>query len=352
MNEQIEKLSNVEKSEVTFTPFGAADAIKLTVALVQRFVAVKTKSGKTCTNEDAVKFIALCQAQRLNPFAGDAFLVGYDGRDGVAKFSLITSHVAFIKRAETCQDYEGMESGIIVLGEDGKVFEREGDFKLPDENCVGGWARVHRKGRKPMYRRLAIEAMQPPYETPFWNKQKAPGQICKCAEADALRATFPTLIGGLYTEGESSAFIIDIEPKPKQALPTFAALPQTTVESPPPGQTKAPEQKAEPVASAASTAATTPSSDVSKQSPAAVSQSSEPTIGKYQKEFQEAMEGEGIVFDNFIRCEETVKAFAAKKLEASSFPTWGDIPEAFLMELASNPKQFKKIMHSAKAATT
>ena len=36
----------------------------------------------------------------------------------------------------------------------------------------------------------------------FGARTKAPGQIVKCAEADALRATFPTLLGGLYSGDE------------------------------------------------------------------------------------------------------------------------------------------------------
>ena len=184
-----------------FIPFGAADKIKLTVSIIQTAVCIPTKSGKVCSTRDAVRFMMLCQAQRLNPFAGDCFLCGYDGKNGPV-FSLITAHQSFLKRAETCEDYEGMESGIILVAENGIVTEREGDFKLPDEQCVGGWARVFRKGRKPTYRRLSIAAMKPNYDTPFWNEDKAPGQICKCAEADALRATFPTLLGGLYMGDE------------------------------------------------------------------------------------------------------------------------------------------------------
>ena len=197
-----------EPSELRFVPFGAKDEIKLSISIIQKHVCTPTKGGRICSDRDAMRFLMLCQAQRLNPFAGDAFLVGYDNRDGGANFSLITSHVAFLKRAETCDDYEGMESGVIILGEDGKITEREGDFVLPTENCVGGWAKVYRKGRKPTYRRLSIDAMKPNYETAFWNKQKAPGQVVKCAEADSLRSTFPTLLGGLQHEGE----IIDITP--------------------------------------------------------------------------------------------------------------------------------------------
>lgn len=194
-----------EERAVTYKPFGAADEIKLTVAIIQNLIAVKTKSKQTCGPQDAMKFIMMCQAQRLNPFQGDAYLVGYDTNDG-PKFSLITAHQAFLKRAETSPDYEGMESGIILRNGESGVTEREGDFKLPDEEVVGGWAKVFRKGRKPMYRRLSIAQRKPKYETPFWSPDKAPEQIVKCAEADALRATFPTLLGGLRIEGE----IIDI----------------------------------------------------------------------------------------------------------------------------------------------
>lgn len=197
------QLTKPEPKFIEYAPFGAADKIKLSVEIVKRFVCIATKSGRTCDDAQATKFMMLCQTQRLNPFAGDCFLAGYDGKNGPV-FSMITAHVAFLKRAETSADYEGMESGVILVDSDGKLTEREGDFVLPDENCVGGWARVYRKGRKPTYRRLSIAAMKPNYETPFWSDAKSPGQIVKCAEADALRATFPTLLGGLYNPGESA----------------------------------------------------------------------------------------------------------------------------------------------------
>jgi len=199
-------LERKEVGAVSFTPFGSSDAIKLNIQIVQNLIAVPTKSGRTCSQRDALRFTAMCQAQRLNPFAGDAYLVGYDKRnqDGsyTPQFSLITSHQALLKRAEASLDYEGLESGIILLTDDDKIVEREGDFHLESEEVVGGWARVHRKGRKPTYKRLAISQRKPNYPTPFWEGNKASEQIVKCAEMDALRTTFPTLIGGLYTEGE------------------------------------------------------------------------------------------------------------------------------------------------------
>lgn len=208
-----------QEHEVSFIPFGAVDRIKLTAKIVQNLVAAQTATGKTCSERDAYKFIALCQAQRLNPFAGDAFLVGYDGKNGPV-FSLITAHQAFLKRAETCPDFEGMESGIVLLQEDGTVIDRDADFHLPEEKVVGGWARVHRKGRKPTYRRIRMSRFNKGRAQ--WEVDAA-GMICKCAEADALRSTFPSLMGGLYNEGEQSHAVIDISAAPAD-LPSGSKL--------------------------------------------------------------------------------------------------------------------------------
>lgn len=194
---------------VEFVPFGAADKIKLSIAIVQNIVAVKTRSGKTCSEQDAMKFIMLCQAQRLNPFAGDAFLVGYDGANG-ATFSLITAHQAFLKRAETSPDFDGMTSGIILLVEEGKTVDREGDFHLPGEKVVGGWAKVfHKKRTHPTYRAIRMERFNNGFAQ--WKVDGA-GMIVKCAEADALRSTFPTMLGGLYLREEDN----ELSAVPKQ----------------------------------------------------------------------------------------------------------------------------------------
>src|SRR5262252_4048529 len=135
-----------ETRMVEFVPHGTNDKIKLSIELVKRLIAVKTRSGKTASDEDAFKFIMLCQARRLNPFEGDAYLIGYDGQQG-ATFSLITSHQAFLKRAELHPQYNGMESGVIVLRE-GAMVDLVGDFHLPNDQVLGGWATVYFKGRE------------------------------------------------------------------------------------------------------------------------------------------------------------------------------------------------------------
>lgn len=217
MSEPTTALSKkAESSMMEYVPFGAKDPIKLSIAVIKNMVCIPTKTGKVCSDRDAMRFMMLCNAQLLNPFTGDCFLVGYDKRNHdntyTPVFSMIMAHQAYLKRAEPAADYEGMESGIILQSAEGQITEREGDFKLPEEKVVGGWAKVYRKGRKVTYRRLSIAAMKPNYDTPFWGPDKAPGQVVKCAEADALRSTFPTLIGGLPHAGEMIDLTATVSP--------------------------------------------------------------------------------------------------------------------------------------------
>ncbi len=191
--------------EMEFTPFMAKEPIKLSIAIVREHVCVPTRSGLKCSDKDAVKFMMLCKARGLNPFEGDAFLIGYES-DGEATFSLITSHQAFLKRAETHPEYDGMTSGVIVRPKGSEeLVDRVGDFMLETDILLGGWATVHFKNRKyPMQKRLKLSTFSTGRSR--WKADPA-GMIVKCAEADALRSSFPTLCGGMYMEGEMAAVI-------------------------------------------------------------------------------------------------------------------------------------------------
>ena len=184
---------------IEYAAFGGDSKVKLTIRMVSDVIAVKTKSGVGPTLGDCYKFAMLCKARGLNPFEGDAFLIGYDCKDG-AKFNLITAHQAFLKRAEVNPDFNGMESGIVVKDGDGKTIEKQGDFKEPAEALIGGWARVHFKTKTiPMFKKINLERFRKPFGV--WNENPE-GMIVKCAEADALRSAFPTKMGGLYLKEE------------------------------------------------------------------------------------------------------------------------------------------------------
>jgi phage recombination protein Bet len=188
-----------EKDRMEIVPFMSKEPIILSCHIVQTMICVPTKSGHVCDARQALRFMMLCKARSLNPFEGDAFLIGYDTKDG-PQFSLITAHQAFLKRAETHPEYDGMESGVIVKAKDGFIFDRDGDFTLDDDTLIGGWATVFFKNRShPNKKRLKLSTFRKPYGR--WNDDPA-GMIVKCAEADALRSSFPTMLGGMYLEDE------------------------------------------------------------------------------------------------------------------------------------------------------
>lgn len=205
-------LNQPHRGTCEYVPYGAQDKIKLTVPIIQNLIAVPTKSGKTCSERDAIKFLAMCQAKRMNPFEGDCYLIGYDSKDGPT-FSMITAHQTYLKRAELHPEFDGMRSGIIVREEDGTLKDLEGDFYESGQEVVGGWATVLFKNRKQeMHKRLRLSRFQKSFGV--WQDDSA-GMICKCAEADALRSSFPTMLGGLYLREEM------VGPDPSFASPKF-----------------------------------------------------------------------------------------------------------------------------------
>lgn len=187
-----------QEKAIMFIPLGEKEAISLTIGQVKRFLCIPTRSGALPTDEQVVKFMMLCKAQSLNPWVNDAFLVGYDSKDGPS-FSLITSHQAMLKRAEASEDFNGIESGVVVQS-NGQTTERPGKIVFEGEKLVGGWSRVHRKDRSvPTYDSVALST----YNTnrSRWAADPA-GMIVKVAEAAALRKTYPSNLADLYCKEE------------------------------------------------------------------------------------------------------------------------------------------------------
>lgn len=183
-------------------------------------------------------FMMLCKANRLNPWNREAYCIKY----GNAPATMVIGKEAFLKRAESDPQYDGMESGIIAQDEQtGDFSYRQGCVVLDTEKLIGGWAEVYRKDRKHSCR----------VEVPFseyvgkksdgsvngqWSAKPAT-MIRKVAQVQALREAFPnTAPSGIYTAEEQGQEEQDLPPviqpdeeqKPAQEAPKDVPDPEIT----------------------------------------------------------------------------------------------------------------------------
>jgi len=192
-------VKTADDNEVSFVPFGATDKIRLSMAMIRDFVAVRAKNGIQPSPRDCLKFLMLCKGKRANPFEGDCFMLGYNDGDAAATYSIVCGIELFQKRADSDEHYDGNKAGVIIKTSEG-VSEREGSIVYDDEKLVGGWARVFRKDRNnPTYKAVKLST----YDTGMSRWKKDPGgMIAKVALSQALREAYPTALGGLYTQEE------------------------------------------------------------------------------------------------------------------------------------------------------
>lgn len=189
---------------VEFTPLGELASVKLSVSICRAMgLAQPTKSGAMPTDADLFRFIMLCRARALNPFSGDVFFTGYEGRNG-PEFAVVAGVQTLFKRAELSPEYDGIESGLIV--QDGDEFrDVAGAFIPPKCELIGAWARVYRKDRgRPYEARINRSAFDK--QRSQWTSM--PGvMLLKCAEAAALRRSFPSTLAEMYLREEFDADI-------------------------------------------------------------------------------------------------------------------------------------------------
>ena len=166
-------------------------AVQVTPDDVRRYIC------ENATEKEVGLFLQLCQSQRLNPFVKDAYLVKY----GSAPASMITSYQVFNRRACKDPNYNGINSGVVVM-RDGEVIHKRGAacYKKAGEELIGGWAEVRFKdGRESAYAEVALDD----YSTGKSNWAKMPGvMIEKCAKAAAWRLAFPDTFQGMYAAEE------------------------------------------------------------------------------------------------------------------------------------------------------
>lgn len=167
------------------------------VKITKRILMDTVCRGMQISDADMVQFLTLCQVNQLNPFLREAYLVKY----GTQPAQMITAKDAFMKRADRCQDYEGLESGVIGINEQNVIQDFEGAFLPPKWTLIGGWAKVYRHGRRPYVQRVSFSEYNKSQST--W-KQMPLTMIRKVAEVQALREAFPNNLSGLYVSEETA----------------------------------------------------------------------------------------------------------------------------------------------------
>lgn len=158
------------------------------------FTAQEVKD-RLCPNIDDKELalvMALCSAQKLNPFTKDVYIIKY----GDNPAQIVTSKEVFTKRAQANPKFEGMQAGLTFLTQDGQIVQREGSMAIQGWSLLGAWCKVYIKGyRVPIYDEVALSE----YDTGKSNWRKMPGtMIRKVALCHALREAFPDDFQGLY----------------------------------------------------------------------------------------------------------------------------------------------------------
>ena len=218
VNNRLGKPANQQQEQVVVYEVNGME-VKLTPNTVRNYLVSGNKENVTL--QEVAMFINLCKFSKLNPWVKEAYLIKY----GNEPATMVVGKEAFQKRAEANPNYDGCEAGIIVLKEDTDVVTyRKGTMKLPGEEIIGGYAEVWRKDRTHSTRiEVSFDEYAGRKKDGSLNRQwseKPATMIRKVALVQALRETFPSSFGGMYTAEEQGTVepeylggsVIDLEP--------------------------------------------------------------------------------------------------------------------------------------------
>ncbi|MFC4387497.1 phage recombination protein Bet [Gracilibacillus marinus] len=171
----------------------AGQSIDLQPETVRNYLV---RGNGNVTDQEVVMFMNLCQYQQLNPFVNEAYLIKF----GQQPAQIIVSKEAFMKRAESHEDFGGFEAGIVYEIDD-EIKEVTGAIMPKRAQLLGGWCKVYRNDReKPIEIKVSYEEFSKNQAT--W-KDMPMNMIRKVAIVNALREAFPNTLGAMYTEEET-----------------------------------------------------------------------------------------------------------------------------------------------------
>ena len=213
VNNTLQKNNKFNIAETKFDVNGVE--VKLSPNIVRQYLV---SGNGNITDQEALFFIKLCQAQKLNPFIKDAYCIKF----GNSPAQVVVSKDVFLKRAEANEDFDGFKSGIIVINkETDEIVYREGAFSLKSkEETVGGWAEVYRKKiSHPIREEVSLEEYAGRKSDGSMNSMwssKTNTMIRKVALCQALREAFPNSFQGMYGEEEMNIDTNNIQNKPQK----------------------------------------------------------------------------------------------------------------------------------------
>ena len=192
--------------EIAVTYEVGGNQIKLTPSIVQQYIV---GNDSQITMQEFKFFTELCKARGLNPFLKEVYCIKYGNQPA----QIVVGKDAIIKRAVLNPEFDGLESGVIVMKDD-EIIERKGCFVAPNESLVGGWAKVYRKNwTHPTYCSVGFEESASHKKDGSLNSMwasKPATMVEKVAKVRALRETFIENLAGLYDEDKVQKDVIDI----------------------------------------------------------------------------------------------------------------------------------------------
>ena len=174
------------------------EQITLTPDDVRKYIS----TDERVTDKEVFLFLKLCQAQKLNPFVREAYLIKY----GTETAQMVVGKETFLKRAEASKDFDG--------------------FDITDKGKIPEYSVTCKIYRKNLEHPITVTVDYTEYVgttktgniNRMW-KIKPKTMLRKVALMQGLREAFPTALGGLYEESELQQQVkpIDITAEEEEA---------------------------------------------------------------------------------------------------------------------------------------